>query len=310
MIRRRSTCSLFSLIAILGLGEVSAQERELLQRVQPSDELNAICMQIRDVTRDKIPYNRLTRTTNYFVRIAPRKVILTESGDLRDEAILGTRPFVFLTTPGSIYGKSLLEIYEDIGYEAEDIIRWQRNEEMVAIVFRYPVGISLSGVLDGQLSQRWSDWVYVPTWDNMFVLFDRLAENATIDPQKRGEFAPERSFFRSGAEKMFVQGFPERGKERIKKTPYADLKALGGADWVYRSLLESKLSVFEHFRRNGRTHNEVLDPEGLEPEAGLIEFVGPNRKIKDLPEVAIIYLGRLAIEDLFGVKAETSPRRN
>jgi hypothetical protein len=151
----------------------------------------------------------------------------------------------------------------------------------------------------------------------MFVLFERLAENATIDPQKRGEFTPERTFFRSGAEKMFVLGFPERGKERIKKASkaspgpgYAELKAIGGADWVYRSLLESKLSVFEHFRGNGRTHNEVLDPEGLDPEAGLIEFVGPNRKIKDLPEVAIIHLGRLAIEDTFGVKAEPSPRRN
>ena len=267
-------------------------------------------MQIRDVTRDKVPYNGLTRTTNYFVRIAPRKDILTESGDLRDEAILGTRPFVFLTTPESIYGKSLLEIYEDIGYEAEDIIRWQRDEDMVAIVFRYPVGISLSGVLDGQLSQRWSDWVYVPTWDNMFILFDRLTENATIEPQKRGEFAPERIFFRSGAEKMFVQGFPERGKERIKKTPYADLKALGVRIGCTAACWRANSAPSEHFRGNGRTHNEVLDPEGLEPEAGLIEFVGPNRKIKDLPEVAIIYLGRLAIEDLFGVKAETSPRRN
>ncbi len=109
---------------------------------------------------------------------------------------------------------------------------------------------------------------------------------------------------------MFVLGFPERGKERIKKASYTELKAIGGADWVYRSLLESKLSVFEHFRGNGRTHNEVLDPEGVQPEAGLIEFVGPNRKLKDLPEVAIIHLGRLNIEDTYGVKAASSPGRN
>jgi hypothetical protein len=310
MFRRRLTGSLSSLIVLLGLGEASAQERALLNSVQPSEELSAICTHIRHTTREKVPYDHLTRTTSYFVRIAPRKVILTESGDLREDAILGTRSLVFLTTPESIYGKSLLEIYEDIGYEAEDIIRWQRDEDMVAILFRYPVGISLSGVLDGQLPQQWSNWVYTPTWDNMYALLERLAENATIEPQKRGEFAPERTFFRSEAERMFVLGFPERGKERIKKVPYAELKAIGGADWVYRSLLESKLSIFEHFRGNGRTHNEVLDPEGLEPEAGLIEFVGPNRKIKDLPEVAIIHLGRLAIEDLYGVKAEPSPRRN
>jgi hypothetical protein len=75
------------------------------------------------------------------------------------------------------------------------------------------------------------------------------------------------------------------------------LKAAGGSDWKYRKLLEQKLSIFEHFRGNGYTQNEVRDPEGV--ESGLIEFVGANWKIKDFPEVAIIHLGKLTIKDTY-----------
>ena len=42
-----------------------------------------------------------------------------------------------------------------------------------------------------------------------------------------------------------------------KTVSYYQLKGIGGSDWVYRQLLQSKLSTFEHFRGNGRTHNEV-----------------------------------------------------
>ena len=57
--------------------------------------------------------------------------------------------------------------------------------------------------------------------------------------------------------------------------------------------MEDKLSVFEHFQGNGRTQNEIFDPENQ--QLGLVEFVGSNRQIKDLPEVAIIHLGKLII---------------
>ena len=193
-----------------------------------------------------------------------------------------------------------MEIYEDIGYGAEDIIRMQRNEDMVAVVFRYPDSITISDVRNGRLPDDWDGRVYVPTWDNVIALFSRLGDGATVEPGKQGEFALERLFFRSEVERAFILGYPEEGKCRIKKTRYAALRANGGSDWVYRQFLEAKLSIFEHFQGNGRTHNGVLDPDDLQSEAGLLEFVGPNRKIKDLPEVAVIHLGRLVIESRFG----------
>jgi hypothetical protein len=310
MATRRTVFWLALLIGWLGFGHALAQERELLYPTSVSGKLQEIVGKMRQLGGQKIPYDQITRTTEYFVRIAPRKHVLTENNAVQDGAILGTKPLVFVTIPESVYGRSLLELYEDIGYEAEDIIRWQRNEDMVAIVFRYPEEIALSAVRDGRLPDNWDKKVYVPTWDNVFVLFSQLAESATVEPSRQGEFAPDRLFFRSPGEKAFVSGFPEAGKERIRTTSYTSLRAAGGADWAYRQLLESKLSIFEHFRGNGRTHNEVRDPQGLHPEAGLLEFVGPNWKIKALPEVAIIDLGRLTIEDTYSVGGTVSRKGN
>jgi hypothetical protein len=202
-----------------------------------------------------------------------------------------------VTIPECVDGRSLLEIYEDIGYEAENIIRWQRNEDIITVVLHYPEEIAVSAVRDGRLPDDWDRKVYVPTWDNVFALLSQLADSATVEPYKQGEFAPDQLFFRSLAEKAVVIGFPEAGQARIRTASYTGLRAVGGADWTYRQLLENKLSIFEHFWGNGRTHNEVRDPEGLQPDAGLLEFVGPNRKIKTLPEVVIIHLDRLTIED-------------
>jgi hypothetical protein len=92
------------------------------------------------------------------------------------------------------------------------------------------------------------------------------------------------------------------GKQRVKRTSYYELKAIGSSDWVYRKPLESKLSVFEHFLGTGRTQNEVLDPDGLDPVAGVVVFIGPNRPIRDLAEVAIIHLGQLCIEDTYNMR--------
>ena len=113
--------------------------------------------------------------------------------------------------------------------------------------------------------------VYIPTWENVFALFEQLAQQATIAPEQQGEYAPERLFFRSQARQHFVLGFPDTGKERIKSAGYVAVKATGGADWEYRELLEKKLSIFEHFRGNGRTLNEIEDPNGENMDAGLLE---------------------------------------
>lgn len=90
----------------------------------------------------------------------------------------------------------------------------------------------------------------------------------------------------------FAINFPEEGTRR----PLWWLKATWGADWFYRRLLENQLSVFEHFRGKGRTQNELIDQDGRQPEHGMHEYVGPHMNIKDLPEMANINLGKLAVE--------------
>jgi hypothetical protein len=125
--------------------------------------LQEVVRRAQNLAYPKIPYEALSTSTNYFVRIAPRKYTLTEENKISDSAILGTKPFVFFTTPEGIYGKSLLDIYLDIGYEAEDIIRWQRDTDMVAIIFSYPSSVTFSDVRNGELPMEWMNKIYAPT---------------------------------------------------------------------------------------------------------------------------------------------------
>ena len=288
-------------LAMLLVSAISAaattQDRAILYSNRVSPPLQAAVDKIADTDTPSIPYADLKRTSAYFVRIAPRAHILDEKNRIKDSAILGTKPFVFITTPESIYGKSLLDIYLDIGYEAEDVLRWQRDTDMVAVVFRFPDGVTISDVTDGNLPQNWKNSVLVPTWDNIIALFNKLATEATIDPASKGEFAPERLFFRSEAERDSVLNLSPATRRHVVSTPYAILKVNGGTDWAYRDLLEKKLSIFEHFRGTGRTHNEVVDPTASNPISGLLEFVGPNQKLKNLPELAIVHLGALKVSD-------------
>lgn len=278
----------------------AAQEpRALLYSSELSDDLQKVVANIQNPQQPVIPYEDLNTNPSYFVRIAPRRHILTAENQIQDSAILGTKPIIFLATPEGIYGKALLDIYLDIGYEAEDIIRWQRDEDMVAIVFRYDESISLSAVKDGQLPENWDNQVFVPTWDNMFSLFEQLATNATINPEQQGEFMPTALSFRSEELKNFVLNFPDVGKQRVKTQPYTSLETVGGSDWLYRHLAEAKLSLFEHFRGTGRTLNEVVDPDGKQQYSGILEFVAPNKTVNTLPEIAIIHLGTLKIEEAY-----------
>jgi hypothetical protein len=306
--KRRLSFLLTLLVVWVSIGPAVAQERALLYHAGLNGKLSDIAQILRQPVYPRVAEERLTWTTDYFVRIAPRQAILTEANQVSDTAFLGTRAWVFVTTPESLTGRSLLDIYLDIGYEAEDIVGRQRNQEMVAIVFRYPPPVVVSAVRDGRLPPNWDTQVYIPTWENMFALFARLAVSATVATGQPGERAPDRLVFRSPAEKAFALSFPEEGKARITRVSYAELKAVGGADWVYRQLLESHLSVFEHFRGNGRTHNEVRYPKVPPPEAGLVEMVGPNWKVAELPEVAILHLGQLTIEDTYSTGQPLSRR--
>jgi len=225
---------------------------------------------------------------------------LNDDNEIADKAVLAApnKPFVFLTTPESIFGKSLLEIYADIGYEAEDIIRSQRNEDMVAILFRYPDNITVSRVENGNLDGDWSNRIYTTTWDNILSLFTQLVQdkeselcNPTDGPSKR--------ICLTKLKAESVLSFSAEGKDRIKKTEYRVLQGVGGPDWEYRKLLEDGLSVFEHFRGDGCTGNELLEHRDQRAPARLREVIAPNMKINGLPEVAIIHLGRLTIEERF-----------
>jgi hypothetical protein len=281
---------LLSLLLVLlsSVGAV-AQQRELLYSKSASPKLQEIVATIRDPKSAVTPSAQLTRKTEYFVRIAPRRYIFTLEGGAK----LGGKPFVFMTTPESVYGLSLLDIYVGIGYEAEDIIRWQRDEDMVMMIFKYPNEIAASDITNGRLPADWDKKVLIPTWPNIFSLFHLLATPRPVTQQ----LAPERTLVLTDAERDFVLGFSATSKQRVTKLAYAVLKAEGGSDWQYRSLLEQKLSVFEHFRGNGQTQNEVSDPEGVKP--GLLESVGPNWSLKELPELAIVHLGKLTMKDSY-----------
>ncbi len=298
---------------LLSLGIARAQQRALLFSYSASEPLQHIVSLLRNRATPQTDAKQLTWSTHYFVRIAPRSAILTAANGLADsanpnqnDAMLGTRPFVFLTSPESLYGRSLLDIYQDIGYEAEDILHYQLNQDMVAVVFRYPDEIVPSPeIRDGRLPLDWNKRVYVPYWDNAFSLFHHLAQDATIEPNKTGQFAPYRLFFKSAQEKAFALKASKGSNSRLKRLPYFTLKVRGGHAWRYRQMLENKLSLFEHFRGIGRTQNEVTDPDGTLD--GLVEFVGPNTNLKDLPEVAVVDLGRLTItENYQNTVAESS----
>ena len=289
-------------ILVLASGRASAQQRALLYELNASPELKAVAAKLCDPKTEKILYPNLTRETDYFARLVSRKDILNPDNTLKDGAILGIKAMVFISNTQSVEGRSLLELFQGIGYEAEEILGKNRNKDMVLVVFRYANDVSPSNVKVGCLPDDYLQHIYTPTWDNIFALLDRMAEKAPIEPNRKGEIAPDRTFFRSNAERNFVLSFPSEGRERVKSASYYELRAIRGSDWVYRQMLESKLSVTEHFLGTGRTHDEVMDPEVRDREAGLIEFVGPNRKIQDLAEVAVVHIGKLSVEDTYSLK--------
>jgi hypothetical protein len=224
--------------------------------------------------------------------------VLDGPGDLNRDGWLGTKQFVFASTPDSVQGKSLLEIYLDIGYQATDVFRRQLNRDMVLLLFRLAPHTVVWPGRYGQLPAQWRDTIYVPTWDNVFALFERMARDAEIDRDRPpgNERAPEGTFFRTEASRRFVLSYPASGKSRIRATGYDILLGLGGADCTYRRLLERKLSIFRHFKGDGRTHNEVLFPSGFVNETGLLEYLVPNRKLVELDELYVVSMGSLRLD--------------
>ena len=302
---------IFLLIVLLfAPGSLCAQERSVLYTNSSSETMQDLVKKIRNPNSEKIPSDKLPPVTGYFIRIAPRNRVLTEDNKILETAVLAapSKPFVFLTTPEGIFGKSLLEIYEDIGYEAEGIIRDQPNQEMVAILFRYPNNITRSNVKDGNLDSDWSNRIYETTWDNMLSLFPQLVQDNQSDLCRQAE-VPSKRICLPKLDADFVLSFPPEGKLLVKTARYRLLQGIGGSDWKYRKLLEDTLSVFEHFRGDGRTENELLElRDKPDTPAQLREVVGPNMKINRLPEVAVIDLGRLMIDVCYSGSSKGLPK--
>jgi hypothetical protein len=292
----------WTLLLLVFAGPSNAQQRTVLYENSPSPRMQELVQILRDAHSEKVPLEQLPKPGRYFVRITERRFVLTPDNKLLPTAVLAgpARPFAFLTTPEGFFGKSLLEIYGDIGYEAEDMIRFQRNADMVVMLFRYPDNVSLSNVSNGNFGGDWRHQVYATTWDNVLSLFTRLVQDDRRPVCKQNQM-PTANICLPPSDKSFVLRFQSTAKPQLKKTTksYAVLHATGGPLWRYRKLLEDKLSLFEHFRGDGRTENELLDTRDAESKGQLYEVVGPNMKLSDLPEVVIIHLGKLIIDDCY-----------
>ena len=300
---------LCSILLVVFNGPLYAQERKVLYPASPSAPIHDPAKSVIDLNKAEIPVGQLQPPSGYFVRITERKFVFTETGDFNKDAVLAgpTKTRVFLTTPEGLVGKSLLEIYADIGYEAEDVLRKQAGKDMVAIVFRYPNYVTLSNVENGNLGRDWRNRIYPTTWDNVFSLFTRLVQaqgsaacNAAGTPPKYICLPPQ--------DRTFVLRFPLAGKRQLKtKTKsYPVLQVTGGSLWKYRKLLEDNLSLFEHFRGDSRTENELLNFRDMKPQPRLYEVIGPNMKISELSDVVIIHLGKLTVEDDYSQKVATN----
>jgi hypothetical protein len=232
-----------------------------------------------------------------FVRVVTRKHVL-EGEQLKAGGTLGINPFVFVALPESLYGRSLLQVFSVIGYSADEVLADQLGKEKVAVVFRWEDKVVLHPGRDGRLPAARSSAVYLTTWDNLFGLVERMA----TDPQWHAVQEEGRPLLRtklrlgSAREALFLQSFPATGRQRIKSCSYAALRRVGGADWAYRSILERSLSANACFTGDGTSKRTFTGPGKRPP--GFPEFLGPNRELTRLPEVAVIGLGTLHVSEL------------
>lgn len=286
------------LFLIVFTDPLHAQQREVLYPKSPPAEMQEPVNSLLDPHRAQVPLNQLRLPDRYFVRITERSFVLDGDKQLLPKAALGDprRPFVFLTTPDGFYGKSLVEIYGDIGYEAEQVIASQRNKEMVVLLFRYKDDVKLSPVMDGQLPADWRRQIFRTTWKNMFSLFTRLVKDQR-SPACQNAPQPAQDICLSPTDRAFVARFPPAAKRKIQTHDYQWLKAVDRQLWRYRKLLEDKLSMFEHFLGDGHTDNEIEDYRTAKRSPRLYEVVGPNKKLSELQDVVIIKLGSMVIED-------------
>lgn len=285
---------LLATFASPALGE-RPRERALLYSRNASPELRQLVAAL--ARRAPLPPD-VPGCPKYFVRVLDRDAVL-DGAVPRQGARLGRRPFVFVTTPAGISGRSLLDIELGLGYEASYVLRPGANAGKVAVIFRYASDVGFHDRTDGAIGDAgWEDRVVIPSWANVFALLRLLAfkdlppKPASVDAIARHAQSPDDSCF-CDDDRYFVIGFDETGYERVRTIEYAALRAAGGSEWRYRRLLERQLGCSELFAGTGRTFNETEGPDAP-------EFVGPNRALYELAEIAILDLGVLDLRDSYG----------
>lgn len=230
---------------------------------------------------------------------------VVSKGDVVDAKVrkeggtLGSKPFVFTTLPEALYGRDLLEIFSAIGYSAESVLTSQIGVEKAVIVFRWNEKVALHDGRDGSLPKAWQSAVYPATWDNVFSLVDKMCGDDDWNYVPDGKQPPvfTKLKLNSPQEKQFLLGFPNEGKQRIKTMSYYALRDAKGANWEYRQFLERSMSLAEHYSGDGTSTPTALKKDQAKLPVGFPEFLGPNRKMTTLTEVAVIGLGSLRLEN-------------
>ncbi len=226
----------------------------------------------------------------FYFRLTNREYVIDKNtAALSSKAALAGKPFAFLTAPQIAYGRNIYEIYSDLGYDAVSLLQ-QEGQQMVALVFHYKAPIKL---LDPATragkplfdAKNFRSYVYRPLWGNMFKLLPLIvgvADNSKYPPAQ-----PPKLGWKD--EPLALHFQPER-QSHFKQLPYALLRSLGGPDWQYRQILENVMSANSHFRGTGTTENTLNPANRLK---GVPEFIGPNKYLTDLKEVAVIELGSM-----------------
>ncbi|MBP3959284.1 hypothetical protein J8F10_28910 [Gemmata sp. G18] len=273
-----------------------APVRKLLYPADPLDVPPALKPHVeRLLDPDQKPVEPgAAKGSGVYLRVLSRRHAL-DGAKLKSGGWVGARPFVFLTVPDAARGRDLLGTLSAIGYDPEEILDIEKGVEKVAVVFAYPDTIRAGAPKDGKRPADWDRRVYPATWDNVFALADHLTADKdrwTVRPEGDA-FVPTKLQFRSDKEAAFATGFPDVGKARVKATDYAALWETGGADWVYRQLIERLFGASEHFRGDGRTKLTLVGKRN--PRVGFPEFLGPNAELKDLPAIAVVGLGAIRV---------------
>ena len=261
--------------------------RRILFQTNSTPELKAILGRLLQPSTEWVRDADMPDRSSFFLRLTEARFIVDGTRHLRTDARLAGNPFVFLTVPEAAYGRTLYQLYSDLGYTAESVLR-QRGVPMVAVILRYPTGVRVPDPWESPTGTDWDSRVYRPTWDTVFDLFARLAGES-----RAGEYVQFAVL--TPYERSLARFLPSARRQAVASLPYPLLRMAGGPDWEYRSLLETHLSINSHFRGVGFTENTLSPGDG---RLGLPEFVGPNWELRHLAESAVVDLGHLEFEEI------------